>query len=151
MASWRIYRNTKEEVNNQPIVDGQMLYTTDQGTKNKIYVDNGTERITIGGNLLYNGIGVLYPTNGISVTFPVSGWSSSSPYTNNVAISSTTLTTSDLLSYAPNYLMNGTKTQDTLLQNYSYLTSFSVTNGVMTATAEATKPTVDLTVLFVTN
>ena len=43
-------RNTLANINNMPIVDGQVLWTTDQGANNKIYNDNGTERIVIGGS-----------------------------------------------------------------------------------------------------
>lgn len=43
-------RDTLANINNMPIVDGQILWTTDQGANNKIYNDNGTERIVIGGS-----------------------------------------------------------------------------------------------------
>lgn len=43
-------KNTKETIDATPIVDGQVLWTTDQ-PQNKIYSDNGTKRVQIGGTI----------------------------------------------------------------------------------------------------
>ena len=45
----KFIRNTKAVIDAIPIVDGQVLWTTDQGVNNKIYNDCGTTRIPIGG------------------------------------------------------------------------------------------------------
>lgn len=51
MASITIRRGTEEEVQNTPIQDGQILFTTDNVRNNKIVADvSDTERILIGGN-----------------------------------------------------------------------------------------------------
>ena len=50
MASIGIIRNTKEVIDATPIVDGQILITIDEGDDNKIYMDYGSQRITIGSN-----------------------------------------------------------------------------------------------------
>lgn len=47
-ASITILRNTKANIDAEPIKDGNILFTTDQA-KNKIYTDVGTTRIQIGG------------------------------------------------------------------------------------------------------
>lgn len=43
-------RGTRTEIENTPILDGQLLFETDQGLNNKIYADNGLQRIQIGGS-----------------------------------------------------------------------------------------------------
>ena len=43
-------RGTKAEIDAEPISDGKILFTTDQ-IYNKIYTDNGTKRIQIGGTM----------------------------------------------------------------------------------------------------
>ena len=48
MASIGIIRNTKEVIDATPIVDGQILITVDKGDDNKVYMDYGSQRITIG-------------------------------------------------------------------------------------------------------
>lgn len=48
MASIGIIRNTKEVIDATPIVDGQILITIDKGDDNKVYMDYGSQRITIG-------------------------------------------------------------------------------------------------------
>ena len=50
MASIGIIRNTKEVIDATPIVDGQILITIDKGDDNKVYMDYGSQRITIGSN-----------------------------------------------------------------------------------------------------
>ena len=45
----KIKRNTLNNINKTPILDGQILWTTDQGVNNKIYTDYGITRIPIGG------------------------------------------------------------------------------------------------------
>lgn len=49
-ASITILRNTQENINAEPIKDGNILFTTDQA-ENKIYADVGTTRIKIGGTV----------------------------------------------------------------------------------------------------
>lgn len=49
MANVTFKRNTREIINATPIVDGQVLFETDQGNNSKILLDNGAERIEIGG------------------------------------------------------------------------------------------------------
>ena len=49
-ASITILRNTKANIDAEPIKDGNILFTTDQ-EKNKIYTDVGTTRIQIGGTV----------------------------------------------------------------------------------------------------
>ena len=44
MADVIFKRGTKTEIDAEPISDGKILFTTDQ-TYNKIYTDNGTNRI----------------------------------------------------------------------------------------------------------
>lgn len=72
MAYFEIFRGTQAEVNAQAIIDGQMLYTTDLGTTNKIYADVGSTRIQLGASLIYDGVahnGVYRGKNlGTSVT-----------------------------------------------------------------------------------
>ena len=50
MATFQPIRNTKAVIDNTPIVDGQFLMTTDLGVWNKIYLDNGTQRINLNGD-----------------------------------------------------------------------------------------------------
>ena len=50
MATFQPIRNTKAVIDNTPIVDGQFLMTTDLGIWNKIYLDNGTQRINLNGD-----------------------------------------------------------------------------------------------------
>lgn len=47
MATFQPIRNTKAVIDNTPIVDGQFLMTTDLGVGNKIYLDNGTQRVDL--------------------------------------------------------------------------------------------------------
>lgn len=50
MSSLAIMRGSRNEINNAPIVDGQIFMETDQtGVEyNKIYIDNDTERLNLG-------------------------------------------------------------------------------------------------------
>ena len=48
MASFAIIRGTAAEIETTPIVDGQLLFETDQVDDNKIYGDVGSTRITLG-------------------------------------------------------------------------------------------------------
>lgn len=48
MTLFSVFRGTETEVNARSIIDGQMLFTTDLGTKNKIYADVGTSRKLLG-------------------------------------------------------------------------------------------------------
>lgn len=48
MASFAIIRGTAVDIQNTPIVDGQLLFETDQGNDNKIYGDVGSTRIILG-------------------------------------------------------------------------------------------------------
>ena len=50
MANVLFKRGTKAEIDAEPISDGKILFTTDQ-IYNKIYTDNGTKRIQIGGTM----------------------------------------------------------------------------------------------------
>lgn len=53
MASFAPIRGTATDVGNTPIVDGQFLVETDQGANNRIFLDNGSSRIIVGGNADY--------------------------------------------------------------------------------------------------
>lgn len=44
-------RGTLAVVNATSIVDGQVLFTDDQGANNKIFMDTGTKRVQVGGTL----------------------------------------------------------------------------------------------------
>ena len=50
MADVIFKRGTKAEIDAEPNSDGKILFTTDQ-IYNKIYTDNGTKRIQIGGTM----------------------------------------------------------------------------------------------------
>lgn len=50
MASFAPIRDTRTNIENTPIVDGQILFETDMGSANKIYIDNGSTRVQIGGS-----------------------------------------------------------------------------------------------------
>ena len=56
MASIGIIRNTKEVIDATPIVDGQILITIDKGDDNKVYMDYGSQRITIGNGRPIDGV-----------------------------------------------------------------------------------------------
>lgn len=56
MASIGIIRNTKEVIDATPIVDGQILITIDKGDDNKVYMDYGNQRITIGNGRPIDGV-----------------------------------------------------------------------------------------------
>ena len=56
MASVGIIRNTKEIIDATPIVDGQILITIDKGDDNKVYMDYGSQRITIGNGRPIDGV-----------------------------------------------------------------------------------------------
>lgn len=56
MASIGIIRNTKEVIDATPIVDGQILITIDKGDDNKVYMDCGNQRITIGNGRPIDGV-----------------------------------------------------------------------------------------------
>lgn len=49
MAIASFIRKTRTAISNTAISDGQIFLETDQGNNSKIYMDNGTERIEIGG------------------------------------------------------------------------------------------------------
>ena len=56
MASFAPIRDTRENIENTPIVDGQLLFETNMGASNRIYIDVGSTRVQIGGtgaNYLY--------------------------------------------------------------------------------------------------
>ena len=56
MASFAPIRDTRENIQNTPIVDGQLLFETNMGASNRIYIDVGSTRVQIGGtgaNYLY--------------------------------------------------------------------------------------------------
>ena len=56
MASFAPIRDTRTNIQNTPIVDGQLLFETDMGASNRIYIDVGSTRVQIGGsgaNYLY--------------------------------------------------------------------------------------------------
>lgn len=52
MASFAPVRGTRTQINNTPIVDGQILFEIDQGDNNVIYMDNGSTRATFSGKVL---------------------------------------------------------------------------------------------------
>ena len=52
MASFAPVRGTRTQINNTPIVDGQLLFETDQGESNLIYMDSGSNRIIFSGKVL---------------------------------------------------------------------------------------------------
>ena len=56
MASFAPIKDTRAAINATPIVDGQLLFETDMGFQNRIYLDDGASRVTIGGN----GVNYLY-------------------------------------------------------------------------------------------
>jgi len=45
-----IYKLTKSEIQQQPIVDGHLYFETDQGNSGNIYLDQDNARIKIGGS-----------------------------------------------------------------------------------------------------
>ena len=49
MASIAIKRGTQAQITATSIVDGQILYTTDLGVDNKVYLDVGTSRVQVSG------------------------------------------------------------------------------------------------------
>ena len=56
MASFAPIRDTRENIQNTPIVDGQLLFETNMGASNRIYIDVDSTRVQIGGtgaNYLY--------------------------------------------------------------------------------------------------
>ena len=133
-----MYRKTAAEIQNIPIVDGQLLFETDQGSNGKIFLDVGTNRLQIGGNFL--------PT--YEAVFLSTGWSASAPYTQTVSVSGIT---SDYTSIPTLNQNNATSQSDlnNMQLNFSYITSYTSNDGSITATAKFTKPTRDLTVDFV--
>lgn len=133
-----MYRKTAAEIQNIPIVDGQLLFETDQGSNGKIFLDVGTNRLQIGGNFL--------PT--YEAEFLSTGWSTSAPYTQTVSVAGIT---SDYTSIPTLNQNNATSQSDlnNMQLNFSYITSYTSNDGSITATAKFTKPTRDLTVDFV--
>lgn len=59
MASFAPIRDTRENIQNTPIVDGQLLFETNMGASNRIYIDVGSTRVQIGGT----GANYLYELN----------------------------------------------------------------------------------------
>lgn len=134
----KFYRLPAADIQNVPIVDGNVLFETDQGLNGKIFLDVGTDRIQIGGNFLPS----------YSTIFTSSGWSASAPYTQTVAISGIT---SDYISVPTLNQTSATSQSDmnNMQLNFSYITSYTSNNGSITATAKFTKPTRDLNINFV--
>lgn len=48
MATVKFKRKTEEEITNMPIEDGSIIFDT---TNKKMYLDNGTERLEVGGGV----------------------------------------------------------------------------------------------------
>lgn len=138
MSSPIFYKKTAAQIANIPVVDGQVLFETDQGENGKIFLDNGTTRLQIGGNFLpvYN------------VTFLSTGWSGSAPYTQTVNVSGMT----EDFNFIPTLNQSAatsTASQRTLQLNFNYILYYDSNNGSVTATAPFVKPTVNLAVKFV--
>lgn len=134
----KFYRLPAADIQNIPIVDGNVLFETDQGLNGKIFLDVGTDRIQIGGNFL--------PT--YNATFTSSDWSSTAPYTQTVDISGVT---ADYVSIPTLNQTSATSQSDmnNMQLNFSYITSYVSNNGSITATAKFTKPTRNLNISFV--
>lgn len=49
MAIVSFLRKTRTAVSSLDVVDGQIIFETDQGDNSKLYMDNGSDRIIIGG------------------------------------------------------------------------------------------------------
>ena len=64
MASFAPIRDTRENIQNTPIVDGQILFETNMGSANKIYIDVGSTRSQIGGT----GANNLYELDDVSIS-----------------------------------------------------------------------------------
>lgn len=64
MASFAPIRDTRVNIQNTPIVDGQILFETDMGASNRIYIDVGANRVQIGGT----GANYLYELGDIDFT-----------------------------------------------------------------------------------
>lgn len=60
MASFAPIRGTRAQISATPIVDGQFLFETDQGTNNKIYADVNSIRSIVGGNTATGVLPELY-------------------------------------------------------------------------------------------
>jgi hypothetical protein len=137
MATVSTFRGTQSQCAAQSVIDGQLLFETDQGNNGKLYLDNGTTRLTIGGNYMGK----------YEVTFPASGWTSTAPYTNTVSVSGVTSTMQPI----PMVNFASATSQDNkndIAQNAFYITSYTINNGSIIATATYTKPTIDLVVDF---
>lgn len=60
MASFAPIRGTRAQIQATPVVDGQFLVETDQGDNNKIYIDEGSTRTIVGGNIVGGVLPELY-------------------------------------------------------------------------------------------
>ena len=68
MATIAIKRGTQAQITATSIVDGQILYTTDLGVDNKVYLDVGTSRVQVSGRSAASEISYNNTTGGGSAT-----------------------------------------------------------------------------------
>lgn len=133
-----LFFGTANEISSYPVVDGQLLFETDQGLNGKIFLDADGVRKQAGGNYM--------PLH--SVTFLETGWSTIAPFTQTVTVAGIT---SDYRSI-PTLNQSGVTNeamQRNLQLNFNYIMYYDSNNGSITATAPFTKPNTDITVNFV--
>lgn len=135
-----LWKGTNSFISAIPVVDGNLLFETDQGNNGKIFLDDGTNRLQIGGNYLPS----------YSATFLSSGWSSSSPYTQTVSVSGVSSDNRMIPTLNTTSATNESN-KNNLLLNFSYISYYDSGTNTITATAPFTKPTVDLNVNFIGN
>lgn len=66
MASFAPVKGSRTEIENTPIIDGQVLFETDQGNDGKIYIDDNLTRVPIGG-----GSSALSTLGDVTLTSPI--------------------------------------------------------------------------------
>ena len=137
MSTLSFYRGTQSECSSKSVVDGQILFETDQGTNGKIMMDNGSQRLTIGGNYMGK----------YEVTFPSNGWSINAPYTNTVTVNGIT---SDMYPIPMVNYSSATSIDDknNIAQNAFYIDSYTLNDGSITATAKYVAPNINIVVDF---
>ena len=68
MATIAIKRGTQAQITATSVVDGQILYTTDLGVDNKVYLDVGTSRVQVSGRSQASEISYNNTTGGGTAT-----------------------------------------------------------------------------------